>query len=157
MELFVSAFSRQFPAARFNVIRPGYTFGDPVAAGASMENDKRFKNICGLAKQGKPIEVNAGDGTQFIWAGHLAKLYKAVLSSAERNEVFYGLSRIFVTWEEVASEAVKLCGSGSRIIVKGRAGKPHLFCMDKIRKHFGLSFDPRPKLREHLQYLLEHA
>jgi len=154
VELFISALSRQYPGTRFNVIRPGYTFGNPVVPGGSMENDKRLRDFCSLAKKGKTIEVNAGDGTQFVWAGHLAKLYRAVLSGMTRNEIFYGLSGNFMSMKTVAETAVALAGSKSRVVEKGKSGAPHLFCMDKVRKVFGLSFDSKREMKEHLRYLL---
>ena len=154
VELFIDAFSRQYPKTQFNVIRPGYTFGNPVVPGASMENDKRMTGLCRQIKKGEKVEFAAGDGTQFIWAGHLAKLYKAVLSSDVRNEIFYGLGRRFLTWGEVAAMAAALTGSRSVISLRGKVGKPHLFQMEKIRKYFGLSFDNRKEMKEHVRYLL---
>ena len=155
VELFIDGLCRQYPKTRFNVIRPGYTFGNPVVEGASMENDKRMNGICGRVKRGERVELAAGDGTQFIWAGHLARLFRAVLESGVNDEIFYGMSRHFMTWADIAKTAAELTGSKSVISLRGKAGKPHLFQMDKIRKYFGLSFDNRKEMREHVRYLCE--
>jgi UDP-glucose 4-epimerase len=154
VELFIDGLSRQYPGTRFNVIRPGYTFGNPVVEGASTENDKRMKSICAKVRRGEDVELGAGDGTQFIWAGHLAKLYRAVLASGVKNEIFYGLSRNFLTWAAIAEMAAELAGSRSVVSLKGKAGRPHLFQMDKVRKYFGLSFDNRKEMKEHVRWLL---
>jgi len=156
VELFMSAFGRKYPAVKFNVIRPGYVFGNPVVPGGSIQADRRFHRIVEAVKAGRPLKFGAGDGTQFIWAGDLARIYKAVLKSGVRDQIYFGLSRNFVPWHRVAEWARDLAGTGSRIIVpdRGRGPKPHLFVLDKIRKDFGLSFNSEEAIREHLEYLL---
>jgi len=157
VELFMRAYASKNPKLAFNVIRPGYTFGNPVIDGAAMEPDSRFREICGLAIAGRDIEVIKHDGTQFIWAGHLAVLYRKVLESRLKNETFFGLSRNFLTWEQIAGWAVSYTGSRSRIITrdKGYSAKPSLFNVNKIKKYFGLSFNNTKKAKEHVKYLLK--
>ena len=96
---------------RCNVVRPGYTFGNPVVDGAPMQPDKRFADIVQRALRGQEIRLKKGDGTQFIWAGDLARLYQAVLDSTRSREVYFGLATPFVSWQAVAEEAVRLTGS----------------------------------------------
>ena len=144
-------------AMRCNVVRPGYTFGNPVVEGGSIEGDKRFRDICAKAKKGEKIVLGAGDGTQFIWAGDLAEIYGAVLDSDRNREIYHGLSVPFVSWGEIAGMAVEICGSDSTIELTGEAGEPYLFDLSKIRDHFGLAFDPRDRLREHVEYLLSQV
>ena len=142
---------------RCNVIRPGYTFGNPIVPGASTQPDRRFHQIAQAAKHGQDIPVQAGDGTQFIWAGDLARLYRALLESNKNREVYYGLGKPFVTWQHVAERAAALAGSASRIVQTGRGDEPSLFNLAKIERDFGLSFDSAPHIDEHLRYLLESA
>jgi UDP-glucose 4-epimerase len=155
-EQFVLALSHKRPM-RCNVVRPGYTFGNPVVEGGSTEGDKRFRDICSKAKKGEDIVLKAGDGTQFIWAGDLAQVYGAVLDSDRNREIYHGLSVPFVSWGEIAQMAVDICGSESKIELTGEAGEPYLFDLSKIRDHFGLAFDPRDRLRGHVEYLLGEA
>ncbi len=89
---------------RFNVIRPGYTFGNPAFPDGVTQPDQRFRSIVHSARRGDPIPVTKHDGTQFIDAADLAKLYGAVLESALNRRVFFGLSTEFVTWERVAQK-----------------------------------------------------
>jgi UDP-glucose 4-epimerase len=152
-EQFVVAVSHEHPM-RCNVVRPGYTFGNPAVEGGSTGGDRRFGDICDRAKRGEDIVVKSGDGTQFIWAGDLARLYRAVLESQVNREIYHGLSVPFTSWAEIAQMAVEACGSASRIELTGEAGEPYLFDLSKIREHFGLSFDGRDRLREHVEYLL---
>jgi len=82
---------------RVNIIRPGYTFGNPVAEGGSIQGDKRFENIVKSALRNEKISFVKNDGTQFIWAGDLAKLYSKVLESRFNRKTYFGLSRKFTT------------------------------------------------------------
>jgi len=140
---------------RCNIIRPGYTVGNPVVPGASMEIDSRFRDIVTSALAGNDINLMVNDGTQFIWAGDLAKIYKAVLESQINRNIYFGLARDFVTWEKIAREAIAITGSKSRIVLqKNENGdEPCRFDLSKIRREFGFSFENWPKIMEHLQYL----
>lgn len=159
VELFMSAYSSYHKDAAFNVIRPGYTFGNPVVPGASMEPDKRFRGICSKARQGAKLEVIKNDGTQFLWAGDLAKLYSAVLSGSVKNGIFYGLSKNFITWEQIGKWAFEYAGKKPRIKLRdlGWSDDPPLYSVDKMEKYFGLSFDSTEKVREHVKYLVENS
>ncbi len=142
-------------AMRCNVIRPGYTFGNPVAAGAPTQPDGRFREIVKKARLGQEIRLGKGDGTQFVWAGDLARLYQAVLDSDRSREVYFGLATPFVTWQSVAEEAVRLTGSKSKVVLEGEPGSPCLFDLSKIRSHFGLEFSSGEQITKHLEYLIE--
>lgn len=144
-------------ALRCNVIRPGYTFGNPVAPGAPMQPDKRFADIVQRALRGDEIRLKKGDGTQFIWAGDLARLYQAVLDSKRSREVYFGLATPFVTWQSVAEEAVRLTRSKSKVVVEGEPGSPCLFDLSKIREHFGLEFSSAAHITAHLEHLIHAA
>lgn len=158
VELFMSAYSNYYKKIQFNTIRPGYTFGDPVVVGGTMENDKRFFNICDNAKAEKDIVLVKNDGTQFIYAGDLAKIYINVLQSKFTNETFYGLSKKFITWEQIAKWAIAYTGSKSKIKLKDlRWGdNPSLFNVNKIKKHFGLSFDSSKQVKAHVEFLIDN-
>jgi UDP-glucose 4-epimerase len=140
---------------RCNVIRPGYTFGNPVAQGAPTQPDQRFNEIVKKALAGQEIRLKKGDGTQFVWAGDLARLYEAVLDSTRSREVYFGLATPFVTWQAVAEEAVRLTGSRVRVVTEGEPGAPCLFDLSKIREHFGLEFTSAEQLTLHLKYFVE--
>jgi UDP-glucose 4-epimerase len=156
VEGFVCAFGRKYPRTRFNVIRPGYVFGNPAVPDGSIQGDRRFHRICEAVKAGKDLEFNEEDGTQFIEAGDLAKIYKAILGSGARDQIYFGLSRNFVPWYRIAEWARQIAGSRSRIKVpnRGHGPKPHLFVLNKIRDEFGLSFNSVAAIRNHLKYIL---
>ena len=139
---------------RCNIIRPGYTFGNPAFLDGVTQPDKRFIQIVGAAKKNEPIKVTKHDGTQFIWAGDLAKLYSAVLESGMSRRIFFGLSSEFVTWEKVAHKAIRITGSRSQVVLedKGWDTKPMLFDMGLIKKEFSLEFVASPKITKHLEY-----
>jgi UDP-glucose 4-epimerase len=155
-EAYLLAFGRR-TQMRCNVIRPGYTIGNPVVDGAPIYSDARFKNIVRSALTGTDIEVAKGDGTQFIWAGDLARIYTAVLNSDVNRGIYFGLAKNFTTWEAIAREAVAITGSASPVSVadSGRGGEPLLFTMEKIEKEFGLAFDSTEQISDHLRYLVQ--
>jgi UDP-glucose 4-epimerase len=157
-EVYLTAQSHLSPM-RVNIIRSGYTFGNPVVAGASMESDTRFREIARRAASGLPIDVTKNDGTQFIWAGDLAKLYAAVLNAETTRRTYFGLSRRFVSWHAIALEAVKRCGGTSPVRVedKGWAEEGVMWDVSDMKRDFGLEFDPWEKIQEHLVHLIALA
>jgi UDP-glucose 4-epimerase len=156
VELFLRAYAKKVPGRHLTVIRPGYTFGDPVVAGGSSETDGRFRAICGNARAGREIRVTRHDGTQFIWAGDLAKLYRAVVESELNDEIFYGLGRTFISWEQIARWAIEGAASSSELLVedKGWSPDPVLFSVEKMKQHFDLSFDATEHVKRHITTLL---
>jgi len=154
-ESFLFAMSHR-TSMRGNVIRPGYTFGNPVVAGASVESDRRFRIIVENALAGRPVEVTRYDGTQFISAGDLARLFRAVIESDDNRETYHGLAEDFVTWETIAERAIELCGSSSelQVIDRGWEPLPRRFDVSKNRSRFDLRFTGRDKLDDHLRYFL---
>jgi UDP-glucose 4-epimerase len=154
-ECFLSAISYKYPM-RYAVIRPGYTFGNPVIEGASMEPDDRFRNIVLKAINGDDINIIQHDGTQFIWAGNLAKLYGSVLASGNNRKTYFGLGSKFYSWEQVALKVKEITGSKSDIIREDRGydKKPILFDVGLIKKDFGLEFQDWDRVVEHLEYLV---
>ncbi len=139
---------------KVNIVRPGYTFGNPAVEGAPTQADNRFKDIAMNAKQGKDVVITKFDGTQFIWADDLAEIYMQILKSGVNRKTYFGLSKEFVSWHYAAVEAVKLANSQSKITIidKGYDNKPVIFDVSDIKNDFGLEFDPKDKIIEHLKY-----
>ncbi len=154
-EAFLSAFSYR-TGMRCNTVRPGYTIGNPVVDGAPIFSDKRFKSIVRAAIDGAPISVTRFDGTQFVWAGDLAKIYSAVLHSDVNRQIYFGLAQDFTSWEQIAHDAVRLTGSSAGVVIedKGYDPTPNLFNLGKIEREFGLAFYAQPAIEEHLKYLV---
>lgn len=142
---------------RCNIIRPGYTFGNPVVEQAPTQPDRRFNEIAASAAAGTPIEVSRGDGTQFVAADDLASLYEAVLGSKRNRETYLGLATPFVTWQAVAELAIRLTQSKSQVLAIGDGSPPCLFDLSKIHDHFGLEFESAAAITAHLEYLIKQA
>ena len=141
-----------------NLIRPGYAIGNPVVPGAAIYSDARFRNIVRAALAGAEIRVVQNDGTQFIWAGDLARIYSAVLHANPNRAIYFGLAQDFTTWEAIARQTVQMTDSPSRIIVEDKGhGAPHLFDLGRISREFGLSFTSAARITEHLEYLIRQA
>jgi UDP-glucose 4-epimerase len=139
-----------------SIIRPGYTFGNPVIPGAPIENDDRFRYIVKQAKKNEVIELITYDGTQFIHARDLAKVYDAVLHKGENRKSYFALGSIFYSWEEIAKKVIEMTHSKSRItlIDKGYNPKPSLFNITLIKKDFNLEFESWQGICNHLEYLV---
>jgi UDP-glucose 4-epimerase len=139
---------------RMNFVRPGYTFGNPVVEGGSTQSDTRFQQIVKDAVNNRPIHVVKNDGTQFIWAGDLAKLYVKILHSDVNRKTYFGLSSKFISWNDIAKEAVKKCGSKSKIELEDRGWSDNitLFDVRDMKDDFSLEFDGWEKILDHLDY-----
>lgn len=155
-ENFLMAESHLSPM-RINIIRPGYTFGNPVAEGAHPQSDTRFKNIVKNAFNNKPIPIIKNDGTQFIWAGDLAKLYIKILHSDVNRKTYYGVSKSFTSWYAIAEETIKRCNSKSRILLEDKnwSDEPLMWDVSDMKKDFGLEFNAWEKIEEHLDYYIQ--
>ncbi len=153
-ECFLFATSYRF-AMSCNVIRPGYTFGNPVVDGASMEPDDRFRKIVRNALSGDDIVIVKYDGTQFVWAGDLAGLYLALLESGLNRRTYFALGSNFVQWEKIAEKAIRVTGSKSaiRIEEKGFSRSPSLYDVRLMERDFGLAFDSWDRIVNHIEYL----
>jgi UDP-glucose 4-epimerase len=153
-ELYLNAVAFKYKL-KANIVRPGYTFGSPVVEGGSIQSDRRFHDIVERVAMGRDVEIIKNDGTQFIWAGHLAEIYLAILKSNVRGKMYFGLGNRFITWEEIAAEAISRLNSKSTIILRnlGWSDKPALFDVSAIRKDFGFSFDAWRNIQQHIDYL----
>jgi UDP-glucose 4-epimerase len=142
---------------RVNIIRPGYTFGVPALPGGSIKKDTRVRGIVHAAVANESITLTQNDGTQFIFAGDLAKLYTAVLNSNVNRKTYYGLSRDFISWDAIAQEAVNRSGSRSEVILedKGWNADPQMWDVSDMKKDFGLEFDAWPAMQAYLDYWIE--
>jgi UDP-glucose 4-epimerase len=151
-ENYLNAVSFQTPM-KINIVRPGFTFGNPVVEGAPIYSDKRFGDMFINIKAGKDVLVTRNDGTQFIWAGHLAEIYSSILKKGVNRTMYFGLSKNYISWETIAAEAIKMCNSDSKLIVEDKGwGEPIMFDVAAIKRDFNLEFDPWVKLIEHLEY-----
>lgn len=142
---------------RINFVRPGYTFGNPAIEGGKTQEDSRFHDIVSNAVNNKPIKVVKNDGTQFIWAGDLAKLYIKILHSDITRKTYFGLSNCFVSWEDIAKEAIKKSGSSSLVEIEDRnwSNDGTFFDVSDMKNDFNLEFNPWNKIKEHIDYYLK--
>jgi len=155
-EAYLMAIASQF-GIQANVVRPGYTFGNPCVEGGPLYPDQKLVNMVRSAKANEPMTFVKNDGTQFIWAGDLAKVYAALLHSEHLNRGYFtAVSTEFRTWAQIAQMAAELLGSSSAIRLEDR-GKPDPGGMpidvSRIRNAFGFSFRADERMKEHLRYL----
>jgi UDP-glucose 4-epimerase len=169
IEAYVLGFSKYFANAgeepkvvnmKRNVIRPGYTFGTPCFPGGTTQLDARFRNIAEAVVNNKPVKLTKYDGTQFLSAGQIAKVYADLLESDLNEEVFLALAKDFVSWERIAEIAIEEYPSSTSVIEaedKGWSDTPLLYNVDKIKRIFGLTFTGEDEIRKHMKWNLEMA
>jgi Nucleoside-diphosphate-sugar epimerases len=141
-----------------NVIRPGYTFGHLAFPDGITQPDRRFFNITKAVKENLTVHLTKHDGTQFIHASQLAKLYTAVLESDLNEEVFFGLGTEWLSWKSIAERAIAMCPGTKAIIEeedKGWGREPCLFSLEKMEKYFGLKFNGNDFIDEHIRWNLQ--
>ncbi len=141
-----------------NVIRPGYTYSNPIVPGGASQSDGRFARICDDIVAGRDISWDINDGTQFLSARQIARVYLKVLESEVNEEVFFALGRNFVSWYEIACMAKEMMPESPSRISSPEYERPHpLYDVGKIEQYFGLSLDSREDLKEHVRWNLERA
>ncbi|MCL2181589.1 MAG: NAD(P)-dependent oxidoreductase [Treponema sp.] len=143
-----------------NVIRPGYTYSNPLCPDGSTEPDARFRNIAEAVVNSKTVTLTKHDGTQFISAAEIAQLYLKLIESDKNGEVYLALGNTFTTWEEIAKIALEFYPkSKSEIALNdlGWGSEPYMYNVKKMERDFGLSFDSRQPLREHIRWCVERA
>lgn len=147
----------QTTGVRVGVVRPGYTFGGPAVEGASIYTDTKLPGLVRSAKHGEPVDVTADDGTQFIWVGDLARVYRALLDSDKTRRLYTAVSTNFTRWEDIATMAMEHCGTTSEIRRADKGLDPTFNRNDvsALADDFGLSFDSTERLREHVAWLAD--
>ena len=155
-EMFARAFTRktQVPV---HVIRPGYIFGEPVVEGASIYSDQRFRNICQAVRDGQPVRLIQNDGTQFLHAANLARVYEALLTHDARYSIHFALAQDWCAWADIARMAMAEHQREVPIEFDDRGyGPPLLYNLSAIERDFGLAFHSRDQLRAHVRWVLAH-
>jgi UDP-glucose 4-epimerase len=153
-EMFARAFARTTKVP-VHVIRPGYIFGEPVVEGASVYSDKRFRNICHAIRDGQPVRLIQNDGTQFLHASNLAKVYEALLTHEVGFSTHFALAKDWCSWADIARMAMAEHGREVPIEFEDRGyGPALLYDLSAIERDFGLAFPSREQLRAHVRWVL---
>ncbi|MDR0443529.1 MAG: NAD(P)-dependent oxidoreductase [Treponema sp.] len=143
-----------------NIIRPGYTYSNPPFPDGSSQSDTRFRDIADAVVNDKPVTLTKHDGTQFISSGEIAQLYIKLIESDKNGETYLALGNVFTTWERIAQIALE-CYPKSKSEIKlndlGWGADPSLYGVKKMERDFGLSFDSRNDLRDHIKWNIDEA
>lgn len=155
-EMFARAFARTTKVP-VHVIRPGYIFGEPVVPGATIYSDRRFRNIGEAVRTGQPVRLIRNDGTQFLHAGDLARVYEALLTHDAWYSVHFALAQDWCSWADIARMAMAAHGREVPVELEDRGyGPPLLYDLSAIQRDFGLAFQSRDLLRAHVGWVLAH-
>jgi UDP-glucose 4-epimerase len=140
---------------RRNIIRPGYTFSNPAYEGGASQSDKRFRDIARAVLKGEDLILSDYDGTQFISAAQLARLYLKLVESDLNEEIFNGLGEIFTSWAEIARWTIACVPETKSKVLPpaGETPRPLVHThVEKMKQIFGLSFDASAELKEHIRW-----
>jgi len=141
---------------RCNAVRPGYIFADPAVEGAPMEGETTFLDIVKKARANKPIKMIKNDGTQYIAAADLAKLYLAILKSKVNMRIYNALAKKYITKERIAKKAIQLLGSKSKIIMDDQGWVVRdTYVVARMKEDFGLEFYSWPRVVKHIERIIE--
>ena len=159
---FRRGYGEQFPEVQMkrNIIRPGYTFGNPAFPDGCSRPDRRFFEMAKAVKENRDIHIVKNDGTQFIHASQQAQLYVNLLESDKNEEIYLGLGDVWISWKEIAEMMVaQKPGCKTKIVEKdlGWDESPMRFEVQKIKDHFGLVFDAHDFLLDHVKWTFEQA
>jgi UDP-glucose 4-epimerase len=153
-EMFARAFAHT-TRVPVHVMRPGYIFGEPVVTGGSIYSDVRFRQICRAVRAGEPVRLIRNDGTQFLHARDLAKVYEALLTHGAPFSTHFALAQSWVSWADIARMAMAEHGREVPLELEDRGyGAPALYEVAAIKRDFGLAFENRDALRAHVRWLL---
>ena len=159
---FTHGYGRYFPDVKMkrNIIRPGYTFGNPAYIDGCSQPDRRFFDMARAVKDNQDINIIKNDGTQFIHASQQAELYMKVLESDKNEEIFLGLGEVWISWKEIAEMMISLKpGCKSKIVETdlGWSDDPMLFDVSKIKDQFGLAFDAHDFMMDHVKWTFDQV
>ncbi len=149
-----------------NIIRPGYTFGNPAFGEDGVtQPDKRFALMAQAIVNGDEVHLIKNDGTQFISAVDQAKLFHRVLDFDGNEEIYLGLSTNWISWHSIADRMFALYEelahkkSSAKIVEQnlGWSDHPMLFSVEKIAATFGLAFDAKSEMDKHIEWQLKAA
>lgn len=157
-EMFARAYAHTH-GMKVHVVRPGYVFGEPAVPGGRCQPDTRFRTLCEDILAGRPVRLVRHDGTQFLQARDLAKVYEALLEDPRAFTIHYALSSKWQSWEGIARRAMELSGKEAPLEIedRGYGEEPYLFEVAAIREDFGLDFGNETQLGDHLEWQLSEA
>jgi UDP-glucose 4-epimerase len=159
---FRHGYGKNFPEVTMqrNIIRPGYTFGNPAFPDGCSQPDRRFFEMAQAVKEDRDIQIIKNDGTQFIHASQQAELYMKVLESDKNEEIFLGLGSVWISWKEIAQMMLALRPQSKSKIVEtdlGWGDEPMLFDVQKIKDQFGLVFDAHDFMADHVKWTFDQV
>ncbi|MCQ2105328.1 MAG: NAD(P)-dependent oxidoreductase [Fibrobacter sp.] len=159
---FAHGYGTSFPEVKMtrNIIRPGYTFGNPAYIDGCCQPDRRFFDMARAVKEGRDINLIKNDGTQFIHASQQAELYVRLLESDKNEEIYLGLGDVWIGWKEIAEMMLSLKPDTKSKIVEtdlGWGDTPMRFEVGKIKDQFGLVFDAHDFMMDHVKWTFDQV
>jgi UDP-glucose 4-epimerase len=143
---------------RRNIIRPGYTFSNPAFEGGASQSDRRFADIAAAIVKNEDIRLQEHDGTQFLSAEQIARVYLALAESGLNEEIIFSLGSVRTTWADIARMGLEYVPeSTSRLILEPQDPPTWFYQNDKLQRLFGLKFDATEALREHIRWNIDRA
>lgn len=134
-----------------NIIRPTYTFGNPVVEGATCQPDQKMVGMVKRAIENQPVQLIEHDGVQMIWVGSLVKVYDELINNDVTRSVTIAGSRRQIKWAEVAQKIITRLKSSSSIQLQ-KMGWSETGCLWASEQNFNEQ-QLLEKLADHINYL----
>ena len=94
------------------------------------------------------------DGTQFLHASNLAKVYEALLTHEVGFSTHFALAKDWCSWADIARMTMAGYGREVQLELEDRGyGPPLLYDVSAIERDFGLAFYSREQLRIHVDWV----
>lgn len=158
-ENYLMALSRD-SKTQCNIVRPTYTFGNPVVKGATCQPDQKIVEMIKRAAHHQSLQLIEHDGVQMIWVGTLVKIYETLLHENITRSIIIAGSEQQIKWTQVAQKVIEKLQSDSVIELKhlGWSEAGCLWSTELFRRSLGEDQHLLEKLDEHIDYLCaEHS
>lgn len=153
-ENYLMALSRD-SKTQCNIVRPTYTFGNPVVSGASCQPDQKILDMIKRAASDQPIQLIEHDGVQMIWVGNLVKAYEKLLDENVTRSIVIAGSQQQIKWSQIAQKVIARLESSSVIELQklGWSEAGCLWSTELFETVLGEDQDLLEKINEHIDYL----
>ena len=123
-----------------DVVRAGPVVCAPAFKGAPFKAERRVAELFRAARANEDLRIRRDEGLQCIAGVDLAKVYAALLDRDPGGQTFIATSADFITWEEIAREALELTSSTSRVLVDTSDPQHARFDVSKLDRELSLRF-----------------
>lgn len=137
------------------VLRPGPVVGPPAFPGGAFRSDRRLTEIVAAVREGRSVEVMAGDGRQWSDVALVATVTRRLLGLVSPPSTLLCVDRQPCTWEQLARWAGACLNRTPSLKILPSTGPVPRFCTERLDHLLGGPADAQEALRAHLRHLCD--